>query len=266
MSFKAVGSPILEQPVALTFDRQTGSIITRRWRGLSNAVLAEASIQSQFCDNLQFESTGAAASLSARYGGPQDGSSEVLSPAQFEIRGEEITQSIWKHLDYSGVPMSIQKATRVAAESDNIESESLANILHACALAYPVDNDAKGIAYEKAHKIYKLLVDGTENYLVDQSYVFIRSRTGSRNYQAVLEFVNDGKIWSTGQVASYVGDPAPFNVPSLPALANSEDLLLAFGWRKRPTDVTKIANGNQQITESWQAARWTMLLYRVAVF
>jgi len=248
----AVGAPILEQPTAIEFNRQSGNIVTRRWVGLNNAVLAEASIQSLYADNLQFESHGAAASLTARYGTPQDGSEEILI-TQFEMRGEEITQSIWKHPIYSAISKTTQKVIKTAVDSEDSYSVSLGKI-HPSAVA-------NGDNTTHCDNAFDLLIEGTDNYLVDQSYVFIRTRTGSRNYQAVLEFTGDGKIWSSGQVATYVGDPAPFNVPSLSAVANSQALQLAYGWRKRPTDVTRISNGNQQITESWQSARWTMLLY-----
>jgi hypothetical protein len=241
-----------EQPFSISFDRLSGTTQVRRWAGAHHAVLAEAAIQSNWADNLQFDSTGASASLAARFGGAQDGSTEILT-TQFEMRGEEITQSIWKHPGLSGISRATQKKVRDMVESTDDYAT--------CSAAITTTASTNSDSVFAALSAFDLLMEGTDSYLVAQSYVFIRTRTGSRNYQAVLEFTYDGYIWSSAQVATYVGDPAPFNVPSLPAVANSERLLLAYGWRKRPTDVIRISNGNQQITESWQSARWTTLLY-----
>jgi len=249
----AIQNTILEQPIAFTSDRQFGLTVERRWVGLHNAVLGQAVFEANFADAVRFESHGAAASLMARYGAAQDGGTEILT-TQFEMRGEEITQSIWKHPNYSGVSKPTQKAIIDGATSEDSHPVALAKI--------DVIAAANGDNATTVLNAFNLLLEGTDNYLVDQSYVFIRTRTGSRNYQAVLEFQNDGRIWSSAQVANYVGDPAPFNVPQLDAVPNSQALQLAFGWRKRPTDVVRISNGNQQITESWQSARWTMLLYQ----
>jgi hypothetical protein len=247
-----VGSPALEQPITITSDRGTGLTVERRWIGIHAAVLGQMQIESGFADAVRFESFGATASLTARYGTPQDGASEILTTA-FEMRGEEVTQSIWKHPNFSGVSKQTQKAISDAINSSDNYEVGEANIDNIAA-----DNGDNSAV---VHAAYNLMIEDTQNYLVPQSYVFIRTRTGSRNYEAVLEFTGDGKIWSSAQVALYVGDSAPFNVPQLDAVANSQALRLAFGWRKRSTEVVRISNGNQQITESWQSARWTMLLY-----
>jgi hypothetical protein len=253
-----IGEPILEQPLKVGYDQISGFKFERTFEGLANLVLARAvdEIRNR-CISFEFESRGLAARMTSRYGNvPVDGSAEQPT-SQIQLRGQEVTQSIWKHPNFSPLPIAVQWAIIKAAQSTDSYAAAIAELIRTA-------TDAGITDFTFVNAALALLTADDSGYIVAQSYVLTWTRTASRFYNPSINFSYDNTIFSTAGLAAWTGSALPFAIPNFPAVENTEALRLKYGWRKMETEFVDISNGNRQITEAWQSARWTGWLYNTA--
>lgn len=256
-----VGEPYGQSEYRARIDVVSGVAFQRVWRGRAD-ILEQAFVGlSAGGKRAEYVRTGNDASVTVDYASNPAGSVEV-PVVSITMRGEEITQSIFKHVVYS----QLHPATIKVIKDEATGTKDYIDAINAINLeADKHDNDEAA-----AEQAFNLLLAGTEHYISTESYVVTRQATVSRNFVVGDLFSADGKIISTNTLASYIGSALPFNAP-LPFimpqfnLAVGADILqLVYGWRKRPTEYDITSNGNAQIIESWQSARWTNLLYTLA--
>lgn len=255
------------QPVRLYTDVLNGNVVESSWVGRADYLLADFLILATGGQQAEYTSDGTRGEVRVRYGNvPLDGNPEVPTVA-FSMRTEEINQSIFKHPRFSALTFSVVKAIQdeiggggheISSDNDTAAgyAGSFARIRNAAALA---SNDP-----DLALEAYRLMLAGDEHYLVTQSYTLTMTRTSSRGFDLPLIFADDGKLFSSNGLANYTATVLPFLIPQLNTLTSSQALQLVFAWRKRGTDVQDLTNGNVQVSEQWQSARWSLLLYSIA--
>ncbi len=242
-----------EQPIRIKFNRQTGLTFERKWEGRADALQANLPGINILAQSSDFSAAGCKGTVVAQFGNSrQDGSKEVPT-VSLTLRSEEISHSIFKHPNFSGIPVELVKLIQSEHISTHLYSESLAAIKLLC--------DVLEQPYPPSVVAFGLLVAGDDNYLVGQTYVLTMTRTASAGFALPLVFGNDGKLFSTAQLTDYVASTLPWAIPAFNNFTTSEALKYVFGWRKRGSDVTILPNGNQQLNEQWQSNRWSLYLY-----
>jgi hypothetical protein len=245
--------PFYEQIPRVKWDVATGYQVERRWEGRADILgfgFPQFTIGAQ---QAEFSSEGCKGTVVSRYGAaPFDGSTEQPT-VSFSLRCEEISQSIFKHPSFSGLPMAVQKAITTEHGSGNTYDDSITRIGF-LASKLQASIDAAIVAFD-------LLTAGDENYLVAQTYVLTMNRTASRLFNLPAVFFNDGKLFTTTQLGAYIGSTLPWAVPVFNNFATSEALRYVYGWRKRGSDFNYLPNGNSQLQEQWQSSRWSLRLY-----
>jgi hypothetical protein len=250
--------PFYEQPPRLKWDTVSGYTFERKWEGRAdfmgfgfNGFIAGA-------QQAEFSAEGCKGTVIARYGNAAyDGSVEV--PAiTFTLRVEEITQSIFKHPNFSFLNSDVIKAIHTARDGATDYQAS----------AKTIETMAGGPgtpASIAALTAFGLLLRGDESYAVSQSYTLTMTRTSSSGFKLKLIFANDGKIFTSKQLSTYTGTSLPWSVPQSynDPLAPAAFSII-FGWRKRGSEVSIMPNGNVQLNEQWQSARWSLQLYSLA--
>jgi hypothetical protein len=251
---KQIGDqPYYEQIPSFKWDVKSGYTFERKWVGRSDILgfgFAGYHIGAQQSD---FSAEGCKGTIVSRYGNAHwDGSTEVPT-VSLTLRSEEISQSIFKHPNFSGIPIELVKLIQSEHGGTRAYSESIAAIKLLCdVLAQP---------YDPSLVAFGLITAGDENYLVSKTYVLTMNRTASAGFLLPLVFGNDGNLFTTNQLTNYVASTLPWAIPAFNSFATSQALRYVYGWRKRGSDVNILPNGNQQLSEQWQSNRWSLYLY-----
>ncbi len=242
-----------EQPVRIKFNRTTGLTFERKWEGRADALQANLIGINIGAQSSDFSADGCKGTVVAQFGNnAQDGSVEVPTTS-LTLRTEEISQSIFKHPNFSGIPIELVKLIQSEHGSTKTYSESVTAIKLLCdVLAQP---------YDPSLVAFGLLTAGDENYLVAQTYVLTMNRTTSAGFRLPLVFGNDGRLFTTTGLSNYIASSLPWAIPAFNSFATSEALRYVYGWRKRGSDVNILPNGNSQLSEQWQSNRWSLYLY-----
>ncbi len=252
-------APYFEQPIRWRLDSVNGNQLERRWEGRADQLLDDFEALATGAQQAEYSATGARGEVVTRYGNvPGDGSVEVPTVA-FTMRTEEISQSIFNHPKFSDLGPTAVKIVRDGA-ADFKGYQVTADLLD----AYYSEGAGDPFRYALAIEAFNLLIHGDDNYLVTQSYTLSMTRTSSFGFPLSLIFADDGKLFSSSGLSAYTATTLPFQVPQLNTLSSAEALQLVFAWRKRGTDVQSLPNGNVQVTEQWQSARWSLLLYYIS--
>ncbi len=251
---KQIGDqPFYEQVPSIKWDVKTGYTFERKWIGRSDILSFGFPGFIQGGQQADFNAEGVKGTVVTRYGNAHwDGSTEVPT-ISLTLRCEEISQSIFKHPNFSGIPIELVKLIQSEHSSTNLHSKSIAAIKLLC--------DVLDQPEEPSVVAFDLLTAGDENYLVSQTYVLTMNRTASAAFLLPLVFANDGKLFTTTQLTTYVASTLPWAVPAFNSFTTSEALRYVYGWRKRGSDVNILPNGNQQLSEQWQSNRWSLYLY-----
>ncbi len=253
---KQIGDqPFYEQAPRLKWDINTGYTFERSWEGHAGLLGFGFSSFTPGAQQADFSAKGAMGTVVARYGNAHwDGSTEVPT-ISFTLRVEEITQSIFKHPNFSFLSSEIIKAIHTARDGSTDYQASAATIQTLC-------GGPGTPATVAALTAFGLLLRGDESYAVSQSYALTMTRTSSRAFPLGLIFANDGKIFTSAQLAAYTGTSLPWSIPqSYDDPAAPAAFAIVFGWRKRGSEVAYLPNGNWQLNEQWQSARWSLTLY-----
>ena len=247
-----------EQPRRVKFDAVTGYQWERRWEGRADVLNSAFGALSQGTQQAEYSAEGCKGTVIARYGATAfDGSTEVPTMS-FTLRVEEITQSIFKHPNFSFLGSDVIKAIHVARDS-SADYQTSAKTIETLAGG---PGTPASIA---ALTAFGLMLRGDESYAVAQSYSISMTRTSSRGFPLNLNFANDGHIFTSAQLSSYTGTGLPWSVPqSYNDPLAPAGFSIIFGWRKRGSEVSIMPNGNIQLNEQWQSARWSLQLYSLA--
>lgn len=262
------GKTYFEQPQTIHIDRYRGRQVERHYDGRADALLADldalaTDIDGTASQGTDYAAVGARAMVTARFG-------TVTPTATFSLRTEEVSQSLWKHPGLSMIWPDLVKLV-VDLVDDRVSRSEAISQMNAKA-AELGDRTVNGLFYTagnlalRSSQAYDLILAGDENYLVEQSYSLTMTRVFAFTYPHGLQLslANDGKIFTSNGLAAYTGTNVPFLVPQLNVNTSTETLQLIFGWRKRGSELHDLPDGNVQLDESWQSARWSLLLYNLA--
>jgi|GEM_PF-5508568 len=253
MAFRHVGEGICEQIPKVKYDRVTGLQFERKWEGRADLVRDNFFALIQGSQQADFSADGCKATVNTRYGNAAFDGSQEVDTVSFSLRCEEFQQSIFKHPRFSGIPIDLVKLIQTEHAGSTSYSASVKAIK---ALTAALDQPD-----EPSLEAFALLIGADENYLVAQTYVVTMTRTSSFGFLLGLVFANDGKLFTTSQLANYLGSTLPWAIPAFNNFSTSEALRYVYGWRKRGSEVTILPNNNKQLQEQWQSARWSLLLY-----
>lgn len=245
----------LEQPVDYRFDRINGTTYTRTWVGAKAYIDVIAAAEADFAEGIHVSGRGATYTLVARYTNPVEGpQGEVPSETQ-ELDTAAIQQSIFFNPYFQVLSAHGQMLVRKVF--DNRETRTDALTVFDAALAV---GEVNGIERPLMEEAYDLMVMGAESYET-HAFTLTRTRTASRQYTGTLTLTKIGSLWTTAELANYVGNPLLFVVPSLSLTVEETDKNLFAGWRQTMCRVSDTAVGSRQMIEQWQLAKWSLLLY-----
>jgi hypothetical protein len=253
MIVKQIGEPFLEQAPRLKWDRTTGYTFEREWQGRIDLLGFGFTGFIQGAQQADFKAEGCKGTVVSRYGNADYTGATEVPTVSLTLRTEEITQSIFKHPNFSGIPIELVKLIQAEHGSTKLYSESKAAIKLLC--------DVLQQPYDPSLAAFDLLTGNQDSYEVAQTYALTMTRTASYSFALPLVFANDGKLFTTNQLANYIASPIPWAIPAFNSFATSEALRYVYGWRKRGSEVHILPNGNQQLQETWGSNRWTLLLY-----
>jgi len=255
---KHVGDqPFYEQLPRLKWDGVNGYSFERKWEGRADILGFGFTGFTAGAQQAEFSGEGCKGTVIARYGNADYTGATEVPTVSFTLRVEEITQSIFKHPNFSFLKSEVIKAIHVARDSSTDYQASAKTIQTLAGPATP--------AADAALTALGLLLRGDESYAVAQSYALTMTRTQSRAFPLGLIFDNDGRIFTSAQLSRYTATGLPWSVPqSYNDPPSPEAFDIIFGWRKRGSEVSILPNGNSQLNEQWQSARWSLRLYQLA--
>ncbi len=230
-----------------------GPYWVRTWIGASSQIAALVDLASLNAESVQFNNEAPKATLIARYARhPLTGAESVQS--KIEIKTEVIPQNVWLAPAYIGLPQSVIKTVVRVFENNTVYTDAVAEI----AASAVSDHD-----FSLAQELYNLMIMGELHFESFTSSLTF-TRIVSRYYSIRTSREELGKVFSTDQVAAYIGDPILFDVPSLTVTADETAKFLVAGWRKRLADVNAVAGGSRTIVENWTLAKWNSKVYTFA--
>lgn len=238
----------VEQPWTYEQDFVNGVIVRRSWRGEAKRVLGFIqAVKNSNPQRIRYTSDGTEAVIEAEYNLPQFGQKEI-PVVIIDLHTYEVQTPSEFHAAFAGITDA-----RIA------EIKGIANrIMSGQSATLPTDGTELNL--------YDLLVRGQPAY-IQLSYTLTRTVTASRFYPFTLSYTNDGKIFSAVQLSSELNSLDAI-VPTLPALTlNASEIAsgaYVAGWRKSAVHYQTASNGNRQLHETWQLAKWSSVLYDLA--
>jgi hypothetical protein len=255
----------LEQRLSYSVSRVNGRSYTRTWVGHPSSIDAIALVEEPLAEEINVKTDGAVSTLTARYARPQNGKAEVPLETQ-ELDTEAVQQPIFLNDTFASLTQDVVAEIRKQYETKPTVADKTKNTYTAAldaiakvTKAYEVGTSTA--VFDLANKAFDLLQEGTENF-ENFSWILTRTRTVSRQYKTTkIEIQDINKIFTTEELAAMVNNLLLFDVPSLVLTADDTRRRRFAGWRKKLAKVTDVANGQRQMIETWQLAKWSLDLY-----
>lgn len=258
-----IGNSPLEQPLSYKVERAKGYTYRRTWIGHKTAIEGIYATEKNLAESAEVTHDGGGRyTLIATYSFAP-GDTETPLETQ-ELDTEIVAQSIFLNETFRALPEKVVNAVRENFENkpqDNTTGsylKALANIALVCV------SGTGGAQYALAKDAYDLLVAGTESF-ENYSFTMTRTRTCSRQYSQKIPLSDINKVFTTAQLVTVTGNPLLWDVPSLTLTTDEASKPLMAGWRKKTCRVQDVANGQRQMIEVWQLAKWSTRLYQPKV-
>lgn len=272
-------APYFRQPDRIVFDVLTGYTIEKRWSGRADNLLTDAFDPSGLGvggQRVDYQAVGPKADVTVTFRNVDAAGNPGTPATTFDLRTETTNLSLFKHPSYSFLSPYVVKTILTELKGSTDYPASFNAIVDVASPGGGHYGTGTGggtdpAAATAAIDAFNLLLSGDEYYLNAQSYVLSRTLTAEYGFTFVgIAGANadDGKLFSSSGLSTYLGSALPFTIPVLSAIpdAGSNSLLLAFGWLKRGGELVAIAGGRSQFTETWQAGRWSKLVYAISSY
>jgi hypothetical protein len=262
----------LEQGIDYTISSD-GPFWVRTWIGAASQIAVLVPVAAINAESIQFRNEAPKAILTARYARhPITGAESVQN--HIEIKSEIETASLFVVPAYAGIPKSVKQIIqKVFDEQLPVRdfTDSTANppvttpgvvsvITQACKQAPDVNDPGTPCDPALSLELYSLMVGGTLHFEVYSTSLTF-TRIVSRYFSTKLSRDDIGQLFSTAQVAAYIGDPILFDVPSLTITDAETALGFVPSWRKRLADINAIAGGSRTMVENWSLNKWNKKIY-----
>jgi hypothetical protein len=254
-----------EQPLEYKIQRVDGTSYVRTWVGPKATLDTIASVEKFLAESIGLTGRGATYTLVARYShlSAADGTTEEPNETQ-EIDTDLVPQSIFLNETFQALSAASQLLVRKTIDNRETRADSMTVFDIAVAA-----NEMTQLERPLAEEAWDLLAAGTESF-ENHAYVLRRSRMASRRFTGTISGIENGKlilnkigrIWTTTELATHVGNPLLFDVPALEITQAETAKNLFAGWRQTVCRVTDTANGSRSLQEEWKLAKWSLHLYR----
>jgi hypothetical protein len=256
-----LGPTIIEQAQKWGWDRASGDLLVRSWRGsLFDIQSLRNSLKSQndptlLSMTLDSDGESPVRTLEARFSQIQEGQTETdgTVPYSWELAGNMIEISIRSHPNFKSgesipnpnpdlIQMTWLEVNTVMKAYENIDSDP--------------DPDISGYTL-KQKQLFNLLVSGVEFYQVS-SWVLRLTRTFSSSFATSVPVDNVGNVYTYAQIQTEAN-----TVISAP-ISNAVNASVPSGgeWLKQAPTISEISNRKVQWTQEWwYAVDWSSLLY-----
>lgn len=220
----------------------------RTWRGTDAAITPQ--LEALLADpsviqiDVRRAPDSAVATLAARFG-KLDGETEEIGEETLTIQFNDTPTPINIHPEFSAISSERIKLIDEAAKDGDLGSLTLTG---------------QEVYY------YELLLRGVDSYRASMPVV-THTITASRSFGEALAVELTGLIFTTGEVADYVGSPVLFSIPTNVVGVTQPDFVssdaandVISGWRLT-TQLEYVASGKVQLISTFEYGIWQALLY-----
>jgi hypothetical protein len=254
-----------------SWNKQSGFSSEVRYEGEKDAVRKLMSRFVGSVDDVNYETSGPTATLTARINrdntGGGGGENEAEVTTTWELIGQDTQKDIRSHWRILTLHPNTIKDVEKAVEKVN--DGTYANAAAAFAVNIHTGTTATGAWTNNAKFLYFMLSKGQENWL-DFEYVLRKSELVASDYQRQMATYGVGYIWTTQQVASAEGMPGMIQatVSDIPAPTFTVDgditgtgYTYKWRWLKKSPQVTQVAGGRFERNQEWQLNIWPNFIY-----
>jgi len=254
-----------------SWNKQSGFSSEVRYEGEKDAVRKLMSRFVGSVDDVNYETSGPTATLTARINrdntGGGGGENEAEVTTTWELIGQDTQKDIRSHWRILTLHPNTIKDEEKAVEKVN--DGTYANAAAAFAVNIHTGTTATGAWTNNAKFLYFMLSKGQENWL-DFEYVLRKSELVASDYQRQMATYGVGYIWTTQQVASAEGMPGMIQatVSDIPAPTFTVDgditgtgYTYKWRWLKKSPQVTQVAGGRFERNQEWQLNIWPNFIY-----
>lgn len=254
-----------------SWNKQSGFSSEVRYEGEKDAVRKLMSRFVGSVDDVNYETSGPTATLTARINrdntGGGGGENEAEVTTTWELIGQDTQKDIRSHWRILTLHPNTIKDVEKAVEKVN--DGTYANAAAAFAVNIHTGTTATGAWTNNAKFLYFMLSKGQENWL-DFEYVLRKSELVASDYQRQMATYGVGYIWTTQQVASAEGMPGMIqatvsDIPT-PTFTVDSDITgtgytYKWRWLKKSPQVTQVAGGRFERNQEWQLNIWPNFIY-----
>lgn len=254
-----------------SWNKQSGFSSEVRYEGEKDAVRKLMSRFVGSVDDVNYETSGPTATLTARINrdntGGGGGENEAEVTTTWELIGQDTQKDIRSHWRILTLHPNTIKDVEKAVEKVN--DGTYANAAAAFAVNIHTGTTATEAWTNNAKFLYFMLSKGQENWL-DFEYVLRKSELVASDYQRQMATYGVGYIWTTQQVASAEGMPGMIqatvsDIPT-PTFTVDSDITgtgytYKWRWLKKSPQVTQVAGGRFERNQEWQLNIWPNFIY-----
>jgi len=254
-----------------SWNKQSGFSSEVRYEGEKDAVRKLMSRFVGSVDDVNYETSGPTATLTARINrdntGGGGGENEAEVTTTWELIGQDTQKDIRSHWRILALHPNTIKDVEKAVEKVN--DGTYANAAAAFAVNIHTGTTATGAWTNNAKFLYFMLSKGQENWL-DFEYVLRKSELVASDYQRQMATYGVGYIWTTQQVASAEGLPQMIQatVSDIPTPTFTVDgditgtgYTYKWRWLKKSPQITQVAGGRFERNQEWQLNIWPNFIY-----
>lgn len=252
------GISIQELPKKITASKQTGTTTTRYFKGKSEDITAMYNLLYEAGYSVAI-TEGPLWLLEASIGSSVDGSGNPTNNenelvVQWELLSQPQEKSI---LESNEVFVRMLPAVYLKAIKDAIKNQT-------GELALPYNPNIWEGHTTAANALYNLIQHGYERYVFNQP-ILRRSVSPYINFPLQNFTSNVGNIYSTNTLKSVENIPANFAyvlpVDVDPDPADTDDIVLHWGWLKQYPSVMQVSNQRLQVNQDWVYGLYSHIVY-----